>query len=237
MAVASGETNLRSGPGTDFSVAGSLAANQSAEIVGKNQAGTWWQIKTADGKNCLDDCRPGHYERAARRSRGDSHADACRATQTRPPGPGGRFRVRGRLANRQSEIWNFSAIARAGGRRLVLREAELRLPSSRRQLRRLPGATAIRLNGQPTGITAWVYGDGKGHYLNAWVDDNAGERRAYSFGQVSHTGWQQMTAWLDNSAAGPTATSAAATTAGWTTRPILLRWCSTVCRTDRPAAV
>jgi serine/threonine protein kinase len=52
------------------------------------------------------------------------------------------------------------------------------------------------LSGQPNALTAWVYGDGKGHFLNAWLKDNAGQTWAMSFGQVKHTGWEQMTAFL-----------------------------------------
>jgi hypothetical protein len=53
------------------------------------------------------------------------------------------------------------------------------------------------LDGQPNQIRTWVYGDGAGHYLNAWVKDNAGQTWQFTFGQVDHTGWEQMTAYLD----------------------------------------
>ncbi|MBE7555200.1 MAG: protein kinase [Anaerolineales bacterium] len=52
------------------------------------------------------------------------------------------------------------------------------------------------LGGKPNQITAWVYGDGAGHFLNIWVKDSAGETWQFSFGQIKHTGWQQMTAFL-----------------------------------------
>lgn len=55
----------------------------------------------------------------------------------------------------------------------------------------------IAISGQPTGITAWVYGNGSGHFLNLWAQDAAGEVRSYTFGQIRHQGWQQMTAWFD----------------------------------------
>lgn len=55
----------------------------------------------------------------------------------------------------------------------------------------------IVISGQPTGITAWVYGNGSGHFLNLWAQDAAGEVRSYTFGQIRHQGWQQMTAWFD----------------------------------------
>lgn len=55
----------------------------------------------------------------------------------------------------------------------------------------------IPLSGQPTGITAWVYGNSSGHFLNIWAQDAAGEVRSYTFGQIRHQGWQQMMAWFD----------------------------------------
>jgi hypothetical protein len=53
------------------------------------------------------------------------------------------------------------------------------------------------LAGQPNTILAWVYGDGSGHFLNAWIKDAAGQTWQMTFGQVKHTGWQQMAAMLD----------------------------------------
>jgi serine/threonine protein kinase len=55
------------------------------------------------------------------------------------------------------------------------------------------------LSGTPNRITAWVYGDGAGHFLNVWIQDNAGQVWQAPLGQVTHTGWQQMTARLDTS--------------------------------------
>jgi hypothetical protein len=52
------------------------------------------------------------------------------------------------------------------------------------------------LGGRPNQITAWINGDGAGHFLNIWVRDSAGETWQFSFGQIKHTGWQQMTAFL-----------------------------------------
>lgn len=62
---------------------------------------------------------------------------------------------------------------------------------------------AARLASQATGLTAWVYGDGSGHFLNAWLSDANGEVRAYTFGRINHQGWQQMTAWFDDQAGWP----------------------------------
>jgi hypothetical protein len=61
----------------------------------------------------------------------------------------------------------------------------------------------LSLPGAPDALTLWVYGDGSGHYLNVWVKDAAGQMRQFSFGRVTHRGWQQMTAPLDPSAPWP----------------------------------
>jgi len=37
--------NVRSGPGTTYSTLGRLQADETAEVVGRNAAGTWWQIR------------------------------------------------------------------------------------------------------------------------------------------------------------------------------------------------
>jgi hypothetical protein len=62
---------------------------------------------------------------------------------------------------------------------------------------------AFLLGGQPNQISAWVYGDGSKHYLNVWIKDAKGETWQFTLGQVKHTGWQQMTAWLDPGAPWP----------------------------------
>ena len=61
----------------------------------------------------------------------------------------------------------------------------------------------LSIPGRPTGLTAWVYGDGAGHFLNVWLQDKAGEVRSYTFGQIKHQGWQQLTAWLNDQAPWP----------------------------------
>jgi len=57
--------------------------------------------------------------------------------------------------------------------------------------------------GQPTRLTAWVYGDGSGHFLNAWIKDRGGQVWQVPLGRVTHTGWQQMIGFLDTNQAWP----------------------------------
>jgi dipeptidyl aminopeptidase/acylaminoacyl peptidase len=42
--------NVRQGPGTGYSVIGTLRQNQSLPISGRNAASGWWQVKLADGR-------------------------------------------------------------------------------------------------------------------------------------------------------------------------------------------
>jgi pSer/pThr/pTyr-binding forkhead associated (FHA) protein len=53
------------------------------------------------------------------------------------------------------------------------------------------------LAGDPNQINAWVRGDGSGHLLNVWIRDSAGQTWQFPFGPVRHTGWRQMSAYLD----------------------------------------
>jgi len=45
MAVATSNVNVRSGPSTSYPVFGVMPKGRSAEVVGKNQDGTWWVLK------------------------------------------------------------------------------------------------------------------------------------------------------------------------------------------------
>ena len=47
--------------------------------------------------------------------------------------------------------------------------------------------------GSPDALQAWVYGDGVGHYLNAWILDSDGQTWQVPLGNVTHSGWKQMT--------------------------------------------
>lgn len=52
---------------------------------------------------------------------------------------------------------------------------------------------SVSLGGQPKVITVWVYGDGSGHFLNAWVEDALGQVWSVHLGPLSFSGWQQLT--------------------------------------------
>ncbi|HQF69730.1 MAG TPA: hypothetical protein PLH39_00460, partial [Promineifilum sp.] len=53
------------------------------------------------------------------------------------------------------------------------------------------------ISGEPNVLRLWVYGDGSGHYLNAWIIDANNQTWQVPFGRVTHTGWKQMEARID----------------------------------------
>jgi eukaryotic-like serine/threonine-protein kinase len=66
------------------------------------------------------------------------------------------------------------------------------------------------ISGEPNRFSAWVYGDGSGHFLNLWIQDAQDEVWSVSLGMVGSAGWQQMTgslapglAWPNGRISGP----------------------------------
>lgn len=74
--------------------------------------------------------------------------------------------------------YDFPASAGSGNYVVFIAQPELRIPN---------GAQAL---------TMQVYGDGSGHFLNAWVRDSGNQIWQLTFGRINHTGWAPMTAQL-----------------------------------------
>jgi hypothetical protein len=58
-------------------------------------------------------------------------------------------------------------------------------------------ASPMSLGKAARGLQLWVYGNGTPTYLNAWVRDAENRIWQFTFGQTTHTGWQQMNAPFD----------------------------------------
>jgi hypothetical protein len=54
----------------------------------------------------------------------------------------------------------------------------------------------ISIEGAPEAFSAWVYGDGSGHYLYVWFADSQEQYWQTAFGRLDFVGWKQMTAWI-----------------------------------------
>ncbi|MCB0204426.1 MAG: protein kinase [Anaerolineae bacterium] len=202
--VASSETSLYAGPGTAYAAVGSLPAESEAKITGKNQDGTWWELEGADGASVWIIANRVEATGAVNTVEVVPAPPTPTASPTpTPPRPG-------LVADfEQGPVWPTGE--QKYGQFALSRE-QVRVGTSAAQLSYdfpavidnfvvflAPSPIAIwAQSGQPTGLVAWVYGNGSGHFLNAWVQDRAGEVRSYTFGRVLHNGWQQMTAWFDD---------------------------------------
>ena len=66
------------------------------------------------------------------------------------------------------------------------------------------------LAGAPNRFSAWVYGDGSGHFLNLWIQDAQNQVWSVHLGRVGAAGWKQMSGtlapglpWPDGHVSGP----------------------------------
>lgn len=76
--IASSAINVRSGPGTDYNLAGALQQNEIANITGKNTSGDWWEINLANGQT-------GWVYGALVQTTGDTNVIAVAANIPPPP--------------------------------------------------------------------------------------------------------------------------------------------------------
>lgn len=53
------------------------------------------------------------------------------------------------------------------------------------------------ISGEPSSLEVWVYGDGSGHYLNAWIIDNEDETWQVPLGRITHSGWSLMSGQIE----------------------------------------
>lgn len=53
------------------------------------------------------------------------------------------------------------------------------------------------IDGTPNVIDMWVYGDGSGHFVNAWIQDAENQVWSVHLGQVGVAGWQRMSGGID----------------------------------------
>jgi serine/threonine protein kinase len=58
-------------------------------------------------------------------------------------------------------------------------------------------ANLTSLAGEPNTISAWVYGDQSGHFVNMWIQDAEGQVWSVNLGTITFSGWQQMSGAID----------------------------------------
>jgi hypothetical protein len=75
LVTASVKVNVRSGPGANYPIVGGLLPGKPLQVIGQNEAGTWWQVRQSDG-------HPGWVAAAVVEA---SHVEAVPIAQAPPP--------------------------------------------------------------------------------------------------------------------------------------------------------
>ncbi len=100
--------------------------------------------------------------------------------------------------------YDFPAAAGSGNYVVFMAQPDLRIPADAQAL------------------TMQVFGDGSGHFLNAWIRDAGNQVWQLTFGRINHTGWAPMTAALVASREWPNG-PISGTTSDQLTQPFALR--------------
>ncbi|MBW7884608.1 MAG: SH3 domain-containing protein [Caldilineaceae bacterium] len=205
--VAADALNVRGGPGAGYARVGSVAAGDRLPVLGRDARCSWLYVRTPAGNGWVSgtyidltascDLVPikeiaaapapvatpaapqpvaappasgviADFERFGTWRRGDE--SWATFTQSGEEVHGGSFS--GKLA------YDFPANAPEGRNYVVF-------------LNRMP------IGGQPATLRIWVYGDGSKSFLNVWVKDATGQIWQFTFGQIQHTGWREMSAPLN----------------------------------------
>jgi serine/threonine protein kinase len=59
------------------------------------------------------------------------------------------------------------------------------------------------IGGQPSTISAWVYGDQSRHYFNLWIQDAEGDVWSVHLGQITFSGWKRLSGAIDSNSPWP----------------------------------
>ena len=197
--------NLRGGPGESYAVVGRATAGQQLPATARTSASDWWQIAYAGGSAWISSKVATASAEALKLPTVVSPTQV--PTSTSPPGakpsapPGVFFDFENFGAWRRGNepYGEFTASSEQKHSGAYGGKLTYNIPNADKNYVVFTRSAPIAIPGGAKALTLWVYGDNSGAFLNAWVQDSAGEVRAFTFGQVRHSGWQQMTAALDTS--------------------------------------
>ena len=205
LVTAKTNANLRGGPGESYAVVGRATAGQQLPATARTSASDWWQIAYAGGSAWISSKVATASAEALKLPTVVSPTQV--PTSTSPPGakpsapPGVFFDFENFGAWRRGNepYGEFAASSEQKHSGAYGGKLTYNIPNADKNYVVFTRSAPIAIPGGAKALTLWVYGDNSGAFLNAWVQDSAGEVRAFTFGQVRHSGWQQMTAALDTS--------------------------------------
>ncbi len=203
--------NVRAGPGASYARVGSVGQGDFVLVTGRNTNCSWLRIEFADGVgwasssylDIADSCSSlpeVTVESAPAPAATQAPAVATVAPVVGKPGVLTSFEPFGTW-RRGDEAWGTftqsTEQARSGSYSGKFDyDFPANVPDDRNYVVFMQ---TIPIGGEPQELTAQVYGDGSGNFLNTWVKDASGQLWQFSFGQINHTGWKTMSAPLDPS--------------------------------------
>ncbi len=195
--------NLRGGPGENHPIVGKATAGQQLTVTARTTANDWWQVTYAGGSAWIS-------SKVATASAEALKVPTVAPPPTLPPTPTSAkpiappppgvffdFEQFGAWKRGNEPYGEFTASGEQKHSGAVAGKLSYDIPNVDKNYVVFTRSAPIAIPGAAKALTLWVYGDNSGAFLNGWVQDSAGEVRAFTFGQVKHTGWQQMTAPLD----------------------------------------
>ncbi len=195
--------NLREGPGETYAIVGRATAGQQFTATGRTAANDWWQVARAGGSAWISNkVATGNAEALKvpiAEGPAQPQAPSQPAKPVAPP-PAGVF-----FDFEQFGVWRrgnepYGEFAASGEQKhssATAGKLTYAIPNVDKNYVVFTRSVPIAIPVGAKALTLWVYGDNSGAFLNGWVQDAAGEVRAFTFGRVQHSGWQQMTAALD----------------------------------------
>lgn len=212
-------SNLRSGPSTTYATIGFVRAGSSVELTGQTGDGSWYQL--SDGRwiaaFLVDNAPDLPVVRYGVPTNTPIPAVSPLST---PSGLVSNFESFG-IWRRGDQQWGtFTQSSEQSRSGTYSGKLAYNFPASAGDQNFVVFQRDIHISGRPSVLSAWVYGDGNGNFLNAWVRDSKGQSWQFTFGQVVHTGWRQMIAPLDVTAPWPNGKIGANTGATSLTYPL-----------------
>ena len=197
--------NVRAGPGASYDRLGSLAQGDFVLVTGRNANCSWLRVEIAEGVgwasssylNIADACSSlpeVTVESAPISVATQAPAVATVAPVVGKPGVLTSFEPFGTW-RRGDEAWGtFTQSAEQSRSGSYSGKFDYDFPANVPEDRNyVVFMQTIPIGGEPQELTAQVYGDGSGSFLNTWVKDASGQLWQFSFGQIDHTGWKTMT--------------------------------------------
>lgn len=203
LVTAKSNANLRAGPGESYVIVGRAAAGQQFSATARTPANDWWQVAHASGSAWISskvvtaNAEVQKLPTVASPTQPPAPAQSTQQAATPPPRVFFDFEQFGGWRRGDEPNGQFTSSGEQKHSGATAGKLAYTIPNVDKNYVVFSRSPAVSIPAGAKALTLWVYGDNSGAFLNGWVQDAAGEVRAFSFGRVQHSGWKEMTAALD----------------------------------------